>query len=144
MLRDIYHKLATLISVLPQVLTATIASPTAVELDDAEGVNFDITVGTSGGTLDGSNYVDFILQDSPDGSTWTIVTNTKYVLGLTPDSSGIVATVDDAAEDDTNYRLGYLGPQRFARIVPTVTGAGVSLPICINATKGYKHRDALV
>lgn len=144
MLRDIFNKLATVVSVLPQVVTASIASPTSVELDDAEGVNFDAIVGTNGGTLDGSNYLELILEDSPDNSTWTAVTDPNRALGLTPNAStGVIVTVDDAAEDDAAYTFGYIGPERFVRLRPAVTGAGVSIPLCITATKGYKHRNAL-
>ncbi len=128
---------------LPASLTATIASTTGVEYDDASAATIISTFGTSSGTLDGSNLVKLILEDSADGTTYAAVTNAKYALGLTPDASGYIATIDDAAEDDQSYVTQYVGPKRFARVRPVVTGAAVVVPFSIIAVKGYKNRNGL-
>lgn len=141
--RDIYNHLDQVNLALPQVMTADLTPANGVEMDDAQGLNLEAVVGANGGTLDGSNYFDLIVEDSDDDSTYTAVTNTAYVLGLTPDSSGIVATVDGATDDEQTYRCGYVGPKRFARIRADVTGAGVSIPIALVAQKGCKDRNAL-
>lgn len=142
-MRDLYHKLQTVNLALPQVMTADLTPSNGVELNECEALNLLAIVGANGGTLDGSNYFDLIVEDSDDDSTYAAVTNTDYILGLTPDSSGIVATVDGATDDEQTYRCGYLGPKRYARIRADVTGAGVSIPIALMAEKGYLNRNGI-
>jgi len=141
-MRDLYHKLETEILALPQVVSADLTPANGVELNDCEGVNFEAIIGADGATLGATDKLDIILEDSDDDSTYAAVTNADYVLGLTPDASGIVATIDGATDDEQSYKCGYLGPKRYAQIRADVTGT-VSLPVCLLATKGYKNREAL-
>lgn len=146
-MRDLYNHLDQVNLALPQVMTADLTPAAGVELDDAEGIILEAIVGTNGGTLDGSNYFDLIVEDSDDGSTFAAVTDANYLLGVAGVAgvvaSGIIATVDGAADDDQTYRCGYVGPKRFVQIKADVTGAGVSIPIALAATKGVKHRNGL-
>jgi hypothetical protein len=65
------------------------------------------------GTLtDGS--VAITMQDSPDNSTWTAV-DTASLQGSLP----TIALTDD----DKTFEVGYVGPQRYVRIVATTSGA---------------------
>jgi hypothetical protein len=66
----------------------------------------------SGTLTDGS--VAVTMQDSPDNSTWTAV-DAAYVQGTLP----TVASTDD----DKTFEVGYVGPQRYVRIVATTSGA---------------------
>lgn len=142
-MRDIFNMLSQVILALPQVITSDLTPSNGVELNDCNAVNFDAVIGANGGTLDGSNYLEIIIEDSDDDSTYAAVTNTDYVLGLTPDSNGVVATIDGATDDEQTYRCGYLGPKRYARIRGAVTGAGVSLPVALLAEKGYLDRNGI-
>lgn len=142
-MRDLYHKLEQKILALPQVITSDLTPAAGVELNQCEAVNFDAVVGANGATLDSSNYVEIILEDSADDTTYAAVTTAKYVMGLTPSSLGVVATIDGATDDEQTYRCGYLGPKRFARIRAKVTGAGVSIPIALLAEKGYLNRNGI-
>lgn len=54
------------------------------------------------------------MQDSPDNSTWTAV-DSSYIQGSLPS----VANTDD----DKVFEVGYVGPQRYVRIVATTSGA---------------------
>lgn len=65
------------------------------------------------GTLtDGT--VAVTMQDSPDNSVWTAV-DAGYVQGTLPS----VASTDD----DKTFEIGYVGPQRYVRLVFTTSGA---------------------
>lgn len=51
-------------------------------------------------------------------------------------SSGIFATVDAAAEDDTTYTVGYIGSKRYLRVVATAANTPGATPISINFVLG--------
>lgn len=46
-------------------------------------------------------------------------------------SSGVFATVDAAAEDDTVYRVGYIGTKRYVRVVATAADTPGATPISV-------------
>lgn len=87
------------------------------------------------------------LQDSDDDSTFADVTNSDYVLTgaaqspvTAPDSStGVFLTIDAAAEDDETYRVGYVGPKRYCRVVATAANTPGSTPLWVGVIKGHAH-----
>lgn len=83
-------------------------------------------IGISGDTLSGSVYLTVKAQESDDGSTWAAITDdTKLIRGsgsAAPDSNGIVATIDDAAEDDVMLCVGYVGDKQYFRLTLDLTG----------------------
>lgn len=90
-----------------------------------ERVEHVVHVGVSGDTLSGSVKLDVILQhgDAADFGDMAAVTDANHVQGsMATIASGIVATIDDAAEDDVIVKIGYKGPKRYSRIVLTKTG----------------------
>ena len=101
-------------------------------------------VGESGDTLSGSVKWDLILQDSSDNSSFSAVTDNKFVSFASVDSSGIYATIDAASEDDASYPIGYHGPNRYFRVACTKTGThsngtplgatGLTMPIHMPAS----------
>lgn len=86
----------------------------------------------------------FKLQDSDDDSAFTDVTDSDYVLVgsaqspvTTPDAStGVFLTIDAAAEDDETYRVGYVGPKRYVRVVATAANTPGSTPLWIGSVLG--------
>lgn len=118
-------------------LTTTDVNGTAV---DAQGFNslwFVINVGANGGTLNGSNKVDFKLQhgDVSDLSDAVAVTDIGMSGGVTIDSNGVFATVDAGGEASAVYKVAYTGVKRYVRVVSDVTGT-ISLPVSITAILG--------
>lgn len=99
-----------------------------VDRDGFESVAFAISVAASGDTLSGSLYVTFTMQDSDNGSDWAdcdeddvIAPEQSSLVDGTP-TSGVVLTVDDPAEDDATYVVGYRGGKRYVRINSAKTG----------------------
>ena len=100
--------------------------------------------GVSGDTLSGSVKVDIILEESDDDSTWTAVTDANDVVFASdgtvaaPDSNGLIATIDDAAEDPDTFRIGYIGNKRYARLRFDFTGTHTNgMPISSMAILGH-------
>ena len=73
------------------------------------------------------------MDHSDDGTTYTAVT-TADMLDLTV-SSGVVLTIDSTDEDNTLYKLGYIGGKRYLQLTYTETGV-VSMPMSIVVVKG--------
>lgn len=72
-------------------------------------VMFSIFTGT---ITDGT--VVYTMQDSPDNSAWTAVA-AEFVQGTLPTTT--------LTDDDKVYDVGYVGPQRYVRLVATQSGA---------------------
>lgn len=127
----------------PQVNTSNAATVDSSEQDCQflQGIMLQVCVGTSADTLSGSLKYDFALQDSDtSGSGFADVTSTSDVTYGTVDSSGIFATVDDAAEDDANYQIGYVGGKRYVRVNIVAAGNHSSgTPLAINAIATNIH-----
>jgi hypothetical protein len=99
-------------------------------------------IGISGDTLSGSLKLDVKVQDSDDGTTWAAVTETSYIQNgsgsAAPDSNGIVATIDDAAEDDVVISVGYVGPKQYFRLLIDTTGTHTNgTPIAMLGILGH-------
>jgi len=136
--KDLANNL-TMTQVLDPAVTTATANTTGLDLAGTYGAMINVLIGESGDTLSGSVKWDLILQDSSDNSSWSAVTDNKYVSFADVDSSGIYATIDAAAEDDANYPIGYHGPNRYVRVAVTKTGThtngtpigatGITMPI---------------
>jgi hypothetical protein len=125
-MRDLANNLKALAALVAAVVTAD-TNGADVDLQGFDSAMIALNVGAEGDTLSGSVKFDFILQEAPDdgaGSpgTYVAVTDTKKVTYGTVDSSGIFATIDDNAEAPAVHRIGYIGTERFIRVVVDATG----------------------
>lgn len=113
-MRDATLDLNVVHSIDPAVITSD-TNGAAVDLADYHAATVAFTFGESGDTLSGSVYAEGRIEESADGSTgWTAVADA--------DLRGTEPTVDDAAEDDATYLVGYVGSERYIRAVIDVTG----------------------
>ena len=101
------------------------AADTDATAIDTQGFNSSmaiVNVGAPGITFSGTNKVDIKLEDSADNSTFAAVTNNNFVTGGTVDSSGIWQTIDADGDCNAVYGIGYVGPQRYYRVVLDFSG----------------------
>lgn len=126
--KDLHHNIRVEQLLKPATVTTDATPANGLDTFGFESAELVALIGQSGDTLSGSVKLDVVLEDSDDDSTYAAVTNADYVLvdadGVTaePDSSGIIATVDAAAEDETKVRIGYRGPKRYCRLKFDLTG----------------------
>lgn len=140
-MKDLYSNLALVHAVVP-VVGGNGSAPAAVELDLA-GFNSAVIawlVGAEGSTLSTSNYWTLKLEHA-DQTTAGVAGSYSSVAaadvqGVTP-ASGIIATVDDPAEDNTLYKVGYVGGKRFIKLTIAETGTGPNLPQALLVIKGH-------
>jgi len=92
---------------------------------DTQGFNSSmaiVNVGAPGVTFSTTHKVDIRLQDSSDNSTFADVTDNNYVTGGTVGGTGIWQTIDADGDCNAVYGLGYVGPERYYRVVLDFSG----------------------
>ena len=111
-----------LVECLNAIVKAADTDCTAVDTQGANSAMVMVNVGAPGITFSGTNKVDIKLEDSADNSSFTAVTNNNFVTGGTVDSSGIWQTIDADGDCNAVYGLGYVGPERYIRVVLDFSG----------------------
>ena len=137
-MKDLYNNIEVE-SVLDPIAFDTTATYTDLDLQGFNSACLLIHVGLDA-SMDGSNKIVFTLKDSADGTTYAAV-ETDDMLDLTV-TSGVVLTIDAAAEDNTLYKLGYVGGKRYLELTATVTGT-VDPPLSIILVKGHPEMAAV-
>ena len=92
---------------------------------DTQGFNSSmaiVNVGAPGVTFSTTHKVDIRLQDSSDNSTFADVTDNNYVTGGTVGGTGIWQTIDADGDCNAVYGIGYVGPERYYRVVLDFSG----------------------
>jgi len=132
-MKDLYNKLEAT-SVLDPIAIDTTAIHTDIDLQGFNSALLLVNCGLDAGTtLGASHQFVFTLKDSADGVTYAVV-ETADMLDLTV-VAGAVITIDAVGEDNSIYKLGYVGGKRYLELTYTVTGT-VSMPMSIVLIKG--------
>ncbi len=132
-MKDLYNNIE-ITSILDPVVVSATATHTDIDLKGFNSATLVVNCGLDAGTgLSSSHKLVFTLYDSPDGVTYTLV-ETADMLDLTV-ASGVVITIDAVGEDNSIYKLGYVGGKRYLQLVYTETGT-VSMPMSIELIKG--------
>jgi hypothetical protein len=133
-MKDLYNNLAVA-AVLDPIAVAATAVHTDIDLAGFNSCVLLIHLGLDAGSgLSSSHKLVFTLDHSDDGTTYEAVT-TADMLDLTV-SEGVVLTIDSTDEDNTLYKLGYVGGKRYLQLTYTETGT-VSCPMSIIVAKGH-------
>lgn len=129
-MRDLYHNLLVTQPVNPSVATTTQTSG-AIDLQGYGSASVVFSLGQSGDTLSGSLYWTLKLQHSDDDSSYTNVAAADVIDGITS------IVVDDAAEDERSYSMGYIGNKQYIKAVATPTGSHSNgTPLGVLALRG--------
>lgn len=132
-MKDLYNNLEV-VSVLDPIVVSATATYTDIDLQGFNSALILVSLGLDAGTgLGASHKLVFTLQDSDDGTTYADV-ETADMVDLTV-ASGVVITVDAVGEDNSVYKLGYVGGRRYLQLVCTETGT-VSCPMTVILVKG--------
>lgn len=91
--------------------TATVTGTAVDRMTDEGGFRSALVVVNVGTVTDGTHTV--AVQDSPDGTTWTAVAD-EFLQGTEPAIT--------SASDERVFEIGYVGHQRYLRVVVTVSG----------------------
>ena len=137
-MKDMYNNIEIAQVIDPVVASASV---TAVEVD-LQGYNSATILayfGTNAGNLSGTNKWTVELTHADDDGTGSAGAYANVgsddVLGVTP-SSGVILTLDADAEDNTAYKVGYVGGKRFIKIGLTKHASAPNIPVSICVVKG--------
>ena len=124
MKRDSVTDIKVVNSIKPTTLTAS-ANGASVDTLGFMGVAIALSLAAATG-MSGVNNVVFKLQESDDNAAWADVDASVAADNLDGSSDYVpghgVVTIDDDAETDQAYRIGYRGYSRYVRVVATVAG----------------------
>lgn len=81
----------------------------------------------------GANKLTLAIQEANQSDFSDAATPSDYeVLGA---ASGVIAVLDESADKEKTYKVGYIGIKRYVRIVITEEGT-VSVPVSVVGVKG--------
>jgi len=121
--------------IVPAVMTADNAEIT-VDLQGCDGCEIVLMVGVGGITFNGTNKIEFVLNESDDDSTYTAVPDglVNGVDGTMTD--GIIKALTAAHAAAAVYRFGYVGYKRYLQLLADFSGThGTGTPISAVAIK---------
>ncbi len=144
MIRRDMHSNIRVVQHLAAAQYSTTQTPAAgVDLQGFSAAEFVIAIGNVP-TIATASWT-FKLQESDSAGTgFTDVVDPGDVLVAsakvpvtTPDpTTGVFLTVDDAAEDENTYRVGYIGTKRYVRVVATAVATPGNTAMSIVAVLG--------
>lgn len=138
-MKDLFHNLKFVSLVDPVVATESLTAKTVTLDGSFDSCVFEFAVGASGDTLSSSVKIELKVEESADGTTFAAA-DADNVFGLTPDSSGIVAVIDGAADDSTVYRFGYAGGAAKLKFTVVLTGTHTNgTPVALLGMFGNKR-----
>ena len=141
-MRDLFNNLSVVKMLSAIVGNDDTEGTPAVSIDTA-GYDSAVAVaiiGVSADTLSGSVKIAVVAEESADNLSFTPVTTAAHLQGATPDGNGVVATIDDAAEDDVIVKVGYLGWKRYFRLRLDFTGTHTNgTPIAMIGIRGHSQ-----
>ena len=126
-LRDLLRKTLVTPSLVPAVRTAT-ATGNAVDL---RGFDAAVLTVNFGAYTDGTHTPS--VQQSVDGVTYTAC--------ATSDLDGAFAAVSSSAGANTMQSVGYIGAQRYVRVVLTISGATTGALSSAYVIAGYPRSE---
>lgn len=142
-MEDLYSELGVVHGIDAQVITSVGGAKNTGDIDliGFHSALVLVNFGANGGdTLNGTNKFTVKVEHADDDGTGAAGAYSDVdaadIRGATP-SSGVVFTVDDAAEDSQSYRCGYIGSKRFIKVTVTPNGTLTNgNPISVNVIKG--------
>ena len=143
-MKDLHSNISIVKGLTPQTVTSGDGAVNTgnVDLQGFNSAEIEFSIGANlGDTLSGTNKFTVALTHAPDdgaGSPGDYANvEAADVLGVTP-ATGVVFTIDAAAEDELVYRCGYVGGKRFIKVTITPNGTLTSgNPCAINIIKGH-------
>lgn len=117
---DIHNNMAVIANARANAQTTASAITCGGDRTGYQGLEFLVNLGALGAAI----TIAGVLEDSPDNSTWTAVA-ADFRLGALP----ALATADAAK----SYKLGYVGKQKYVRLVLTPAGTVANgLTVAVN------------
>ncbi len=122
----------------PAVYSAS-TTPSPIDLSGYESAAVLIEVGVGGITFNSTNYINFVLQESDDGVTFTNVTAAELTGSEAPASvtNGVLLSLQAAHASPSVQLIGYKGGKRYLQLAANFAGThATGTPISASVIKG--------
>lgn len=124
----------------PQAVTATVLS-SAFDLQDIQDAMIAVDVGAHTDTLDGSDYFQVEIQDSPDNVTYTAVPDANISNPVAAQTAtGTMALLNANTNEKQMYLAAYRGSNRYLKVNVRATGTHSSGTIIGVTGYGWLNR----
>jgi len=127
-MKTLHQLLSTAISLAFAARTASVASPTAVDLAGFDGAMIQVITGV---ITDGTHTIG--LEESADNSAWTAVAAADIV-----GSKPVLDTT--AAHDNAVFEFGYIGSKRYIRVPVVVAGTTTGGVYGATVVRGFPRK----
>ena len=108
----------------------------SIDMQGYSGLLLLVTLGATGDTLDGSNYIELEVEESGNDSDFTDVADADLSSYVSATSTGTFALINAADEDSLTYSCEYLGSSRYIRVVLATTGTHTNgTPISVHSIR---------
>lgn len=142
-MRDMHNNIDVVHAIAAQTMSTAGGAKNSGNLDLRGFLAAELVVncGGSGDTLDADNRYDLKVEHADDNGAGAAgayaACEAKDILGLTPDSSGVVLSLNSLDLDQQTHRFGYVGGKRFLKITLTPVGTlNNGMPVAVNLIKG--------
>jgi len=143
-MRDLHNNIRAEMLLVPDTITAD-TTTNSMDLSGFDSAELLIMFGNAGNTLGASPEVsiDVIIQESDDDSTFTAVATASDLIFdangnvATPDSLGVIATLDNDGDQDKLLRVGYRGSKRYIRVSLDENGDAGDMDFCVIGLRGH-------
>lgn len=140
-MKDLHNKIEV-VSILDPITVSATATYTDIDLAGWNSAELLFHIGVDA-ALTGAALWQVTLKDSPDGDTYTAVSDAD-MLGVSGIVAGLILTIDSTAEDNAVYHFGYVGGQRYLEITVTEAGTALTTPMAITLIKGHPQDSPVI
>lgn len=135
-MREQIHLLKFVSAIAPGVYTAD-TTPVTVDRSGFSSASFAVHVGVGGITFNGTNKIEFLMEESYDGTDWHPVPASDIVGPSLTADDGIVLALKAAHAAVKVTKIGYIGDARYVRLTADFSGThGTGTPISAVAYLG--------
>lgn len=135
-MREQSNSLKIVSAIAPAVYAAD-TTPVVIDRLGNASATFVIHVGAGGITFTGTNKIEFVLEDSYDGTTWNKVPAAQIVGPDLTTDDGIVLALKTAHAAATVTKVGYIGDARYMRLTGDFGGThGTGTPLSAEVILG--------
>lgn len=135
-MREQSNSLKIVSAIAPAVYAAD-TTPVTIDRLGFASATFAIHVGAGGITFNGTNKIEFVLEDSYDDTDWNPVPASQIVGPSLTADDGIVLAIKAAHANATVTKLGYIGDARYVRLKADFGGThGTGTPLAAEVIFG--------
>jgi len=135
-MRDHANNITPVVAIAAATYSAD-TTPVVIDLQGYDAATVLYHIGAGGITFTGTNKIEFPLQHSDDGTTFTAVAQSDVTGGVTVATGGIVKSLVSAKASADVTKVGYVGGKRYIQTYADFSGThGTGTPIAVEVIKG--------